>query len=180
MNGDEAGAGVLAGVIQAASIASRRSLDDLTALSRKYDPYRFGRAKGHREGQWFAGWFARLVRPVERIHLRGLHYRLVAHGGVVKPDGTRYVNSDADSLWMQEEAAKAARWLGYVPFSRFTDSPLWFPLKIRKNGGEGRLGLFDGPHLRQFERLEVEAGPRQQRFDVKRPALRVAGFRSFR
>ena len=44
------------------------------------------------------------------IHLRGLHYRFVARGDVLKPDGKPYVNDDANWTWLSEIAAKAARW----------------------------------------------------------------------
>jgi hypothetical protein len=53
--------------------------------------------------------------------LRGFHYLLVAHGGIAKPDGKPYENTDKDYLWMTDLAAKAARWLGFVGFDRFVD-----------------------------------------------------------
>jgi hypothetical protein len=45
----------------------------------------------------------------------------VAFGGVTKPDGTAYENSDEDYKWMTDHAAKSARWLGLVGFNRFVD-----------------------------------------------------------
>ena len=49
-----------------------------------------------------------------QIHLRGLHYMLI---GRPKPDGEPYTNADADWLWLQSDAAEAARWLGRLPFA---------------------------------------------------------------
>ena len=33
-----------------------------------------------------------------------------------------YANTEADWLWLQSNAAKAARWLGYIPFERIRDA----------------------------------------------------------
>lgn len=38
-----------------------------------------------------------------------------------KPDGTPYGNTDDDWLWLQDDCAKAARFLGYIPFGQITD-----------------------------------------------------------
>jgi hypothetical protein len=55
------------------------------------------------------------------IHLRGLHYMLMSDE-VTKPNGLPYTNTDADWVWLQENAAKAARWLGYLPFAQIVDN----------------------------------------------------------
>ena len=52
-----------------------------------------------------------------RIHLRGLHYMVL---GRPKPDGTPYEN-DKNWEWLQDDAAKAARFLGYIPFEQIID-----------------------------------------------------------
>ncbi|WP_405750031.1 hypothetical protein OHA19_10575 [Streptomyces sp. NBC_00012] len=36
-------------------------------------------------------------------------------------DGKPYTNTDADWTWLQSDAAKAARWLGYLPFEQIVD-----------------------------------------------------------
>jgi hypothetical protein len=41
---------------------------------------------------------------------------------VTKPNGLPYTNTDADWVWLQENAAKAARWLGYLPFAQIVDN----------------------------------------------------------
>ena len=57
------------------------------------------------------------------VHLRGLHYLIASSGDVVKPaDGRLYVNSDEQWVWLSEHAARAGRWLGYVPFERILDA----------------------------------------------------------
>ena len=58
--------------------------------------------------------------PYGAVHLRGLHYRPVAAGDVVKPYGVLYINRDADWTWLQIQPAKAGRWL-YVQFDRIID-----------------------------------------------------------
>src|SRR5262249_38981904 len=55
------------------------------------------------------------------IHLRGLHYRISSAGAIQRPDGKPYLNTDDCWEWLQEDAAKAGRWLGYVPFERIID-----------------------------------------------------------
>jgi hypothetical protein len=121
MIGDDTATGRLADILRAACIASRGSPDDFTVQARHLDPYRLGRPKSHREGQWFAEWLNRLMTTTARVHLRGFHYVLIAFGGVMKPNGAPYRNTLADYQWLNNYAAKAARWLGYVPFDRFID-----------------------------------------------------------
>jgi hypothetical protein len=106
--------------LKAARSASGLALDDLTVLSQKYDPFRFDTPERHRDAAWFAELFARLVGPDETVHIRGFHYRLVAAGGVAKPDGLPYENNSADYTVLGD-AAKRARWLGYVAFDRIVD-----------------------------------------------------------
>ena len=111
--------GSLARILHAATRSGFR-LSDLTVLSVKRDPYRMDRPVTNREGQWFAEWLDRLF-PSTIVHLRGFHYALVAHGGVMKPDGSAYENTDDDYVWLIDDAAKAARWLGHVGFERIID-----------------------------------------------------------
>lgn len=116
------GEGVLRQEIAASAVAEGVSLNALTVLSSGRDPYRLDTPAGHTIGRWCGDQVARLVRPGEAVHLRGLHYRLVSTPKpVLKPDGKPYRNTDEDWGWLQEKAAKAARWLGYVPFERIRD-----------------------------------------------------------
>lgn len=111
--------GALRRQIEAAAHTVGLSLCDLTVAAVQNDPYRYDTPARHRDGQWFAEQIARFV-PSGPIHLRGLHYRLVASGDVHKPDGKPYINADPEWEWLQK-IAQAARWLGYVPFSRIVD-----------------------------------------------------------
>jgi hypothetical protein len=86
-------------------------LQDLTVLARQNDPFLQDTPAGHRDGQWFAAQIARFVR--QPIHLRGLHYRMVAAADVLKPNGKPYTNTDEEWRWLQEHPAKAGRWLRY-------------------------------------------------------------------
>jgi hypothetical protein len=61
-------------------------LEDLTVLSAEVDPYRNDTAAGHRDAAWFKEHFDLAMRG-GRIHLRGLHYRLVARGDIKLPGG---------------------------------------------------------------------------------------------
>ena len=115
------GSGALRQILEAAAREARVPLSDLTVLDKKVDPYRQDTPAGHRDGAWLAEQMARLgiVGP---IHLRGLHYALVSSTSLTKPDGARYLNNADDWEWLQVEASKAARWLGYVPFDRIIDA----------------------------------------------------------
>lgn len=105
-------------------------LKALTVLSSQRDPFRVDTEANHRDAQWLADRVQTLLRDDQQIHLRGLHYVVL---GQTKPDGTTYITSDKDPdwIWLSESAAKAARWLGYIPFDRFFDQRNGEPLIIR-------------------------------------------------
>jgi hypothetical protein len=92
----------------------------MSVLSLRKDPYRLDTPAFHRDGAWLAEQIARIAVRVP-IHLRGLHYALVASAKIIKPNGATYTNTDADWNWMSESAAKAARWLGHVPWEHIVD-----------------------------------------------------------
>jgi hypothetical protein len=107
--------------IEAEAETTGMSLDDLTVLSTQLDPYRLDCPRGHELGKWFADQVERFYPPDDLVHLRGLHYRIVASGDVRRPDGKPYPNTESNWIWLQSRASKAARWLGYVPFDRIRD-----------------------------------------------------------
>lgn len=117
--------------------------DDLTVLSRHNDPFRLDTAAAHRDAAWFAEHFNQHVAPLRTIHLRGFHYILVSAGGVLKPDGSPYQNTEEDHVWLLSFAAKRARWLGYVGFDQFTDERNEGPVVWRPSpsaaAAEGRV-----------------------------------------
>lgn len=96
------------------------SQSDLTVLSARRDPYRLDTPAMHCAGQWLAGEMQRLhVRTP--VHLRGMFYVLVAAGDIRRPNGDAFINIDDNWVWLQETAAKAGRWLGYVPWHAIKD-----------------------------------------------------------
>jgi hypothetical protein len=136
------GNGRLRQVIEAAAREASLPLSDLTVLDKKVDPYRQDTPAGHRDGAWLAAQMARLgiTRP---IHLRGLHYALVSSTSLTKPNGERYRNVADDWEWLQVEAAKAARWLGYVPFDQVVDARNDAPVIVVHDGStpQTQIGL---------------------------------------
>ena len=114
------GSGVLYREIEAAAAASGSSIKALTVLSPKNDPYRLDTTVGHALGEWLAEQIEHFIGAERRVHLRGLLYVLVSAGNVLKPDGRLFVNTHDNWLWLGR-AAKAARWLRYVPFNRIRD-----------------------------------------------------------
>ena len=109
--------------------AAGGSLGSLTVLAAQNDPFRVDTDANHRDGQWLADKLTELRLTGPR-HLRGLHYALI---GEPKPNGQPYSNTDEDWTWLAAPA-KAARWLGYIPFDRIVDQrnddpvvKLWTP-----------------------------------------------------
>jgi hypothetical protein len=118
---DPAAASYLRQVLEEACDTEGCSAKALTVLSAQHDPFRVDTPARHRDGEWLAVHAARLGLGDRRIHLRGLHYMLVS-GEVRKPNGLPYTNTDKDWIWLGEHAAKAARWLGYMPFEQIVDA----------------------------------------------------------
>jgi hypothetical protein len=96
------------------------SLKDFTVLSPQLDPYRLDTPANHIVGRWFAEQMIRLRLLERRLHLRGIHYALL--GSTAMPTGEPYTNTSECWEWLQNEAAKAARWLRYVPFDAISDA----------------------------------------------------------
>lgn len=129
-SGKEEDFGPLRIILEDACREAGCSRDALTVLSSLRDPYRLDRPACHLEGQWVGAQVARFFTVIQRIHLRGLHYAIVAAGNVRKPDGNVYRNTNSDWMWLAH-ALKFARWLGYVPFDRITDQRNAAPKSFR-------------------------------------------------
>jgi hypothetical protein len=112
--------GLLRMMLEEACASGSYSLSELTVLAAQNDPFRVDTPARHRDGEWLAMQADRLGLGDRIIHLRGLHYMLVS-GEVTKADGKPYTNTDPDWTWLQGNAAKAARWLGYIPFQQIAD-----------------------------------------------------------
>jgi hypothetical protein len=126
-------AGALKRVLDVSREEMRCSRDALTVL--QVDPYRFDTPANHRDATWVADQLERAIGGFRRIHWRGLHYAIVAAGNIIKPSGAVYRNTEEDWHWLLDHAAKAARWLGYVPFERISDSRNSDPVIHRKPEG---------------------------------------------
>jgi hypothetical protein len=116
--GGRAMTGALRAALEKAMTEHGCPMKDLTVLDKQTDPFRVDTPAGHRDGEWLASTAARLGLGNRKIHLRGLHYMVI---GEPKPDGTPYANTAKDWEWLQSDAAKAARFLGYIPFDQITD-----------------------------------------------------------
>ena len=75
------------------------------------------------------------------IHLRGFHYLLVSTSGLLKPNGLPYRNSEEDWRWLVQDAAKAARWLGHIPFEQIVDARNTEPVDGTKPEARISVGL---------------------------------------
>ena len=160
------GNGRLRQILEAAAGEACLPLSDLTVLDKKVDPYRQDTPAGHRDGAWLAEQMARLgiAGP---IHLRGLHYALVSSTSLTRPDGSRYLNTADCWEWLQVEAAKAARWLGYVPFDQIVDARNDAPVIV----------VHDGEALESQIGLGAEIEVRVPDLEDIKPTVYLAGFR---
>jgi hypothetical protein len=107
-------------VLTATAAETGRPLKDFTVLADQNDPYRLDTPARHRDGEWLAIIAREHGLGDRQIHLRGLHYMILS-AEAVKPDGNRYTNTDKDWEWLQGTCAKAARFLGYIPFDQIVD-----------------------------------------------------------
>jgi hypothetical protein len=162
------GINVLRQILETACQKQKASLTDLTVLSAAVDPYRLDTNAGHRDGAWLATQLNKTCGPTTRIHWHGLHYAIVADGKIKKPNGEIYRNTEADWIWLSENAGKAARWLGYIPFERIIDNRNAEPIIHRKAKvrPEARLSIgldIDIPDAEDIEPLPIAKGfiPRQ-------------------
>lgn len=114
----EIGGGSLRQVLEQHRQAEGLTLNDLTVLSNGRDPFRLDTPANHRDAAWLAEAVTEFLPADATIHLRGSHYALL---GRTRPRGGVYVNDDDTWTWLSEKAAKAARWLGYLPFTRIVD-----------------------------------------------------------
>ncbi len=112
------GGGKLRRALEDATAGGGYTMNDLTVLDKANDPFRVDTPARHRDGEWLATTAATLGLGDRTVHLRGLHYMLI---GQPKPDGTPYANTEKDWLWLAEDAAKAARFLNYMPFGQIVD-----------------------------------------------------------
>ena len=101
----------------------------LLALSTQHDPFYVGTKADVEKAKWFAGIYRDMGSP-DNVHVRRVHYAIVARGDIEKPpdrsgrnpkgNGLTYENTEKD--WkMLTQASKYARYLDLVPMQSFVD-----------------------------------------------------------
>lgn len=123
----------LRAALDEATGGNNHRLSEFTVLDHKNDPFRLDTPARHRDGQWLAEQAEELGFTDRTIHLRGLHYAVL---GRTKPDGTPYENTIKNWEWLANDAGKAARFNGYMPFERIVDQRNAAPV-IRVRGADG-------------------------------------------
>jgi hypothetical protein len=137
-----------------------------TVLDVKNDPFRIDTRASHRDGQWLASIMKALGLGNRKIHLRGLHYAVL---GQPKPDGTPYANTAKDWEWLTGEAAKAARWLDYIPFGQVVDQRNAEPVIRIRETGEPQAYLTTQLHIRIPHADELKPKIDVDGFDAVQP-----------
>ncbi|HEX7013263.1 MAG TPA: hypothetical protein VF161_10965 [Steroidobacteraceae bacterium] len=147
----------LRSVIEGARDETGGSLGDLTVLSVQVDPYRLDTPAFHEVGQWLADQMNRLGLMDRQLHLRGIHYALL--GSTTMPKGVPYTNTGENWEWLQDKAAKAARWLGYVPFDAITDARNEEPIILAPPSKPTGYGFLSAePCVKYPEIIGIEPG----------------------
>jgi hypothetical protein len=139
--------------------ASGYTAGQLTVLAVQRDPFRLDTPARHRDGRWLQEHADRLGLEDRTFHLRGLHYMLVS-GEATKPNGFPYTNTEEDWVWMSEDAAKAARWLGYIPFEQIVDARNSEPTIVvrEQNPLEPWISVGVQVEIPEADELEPQAG----------------------
>ena len=104
------------------------SYTDLLALSPGNDPYAMGKPAEQKQARWFADLAGRVRRGLEKIHVRGYHYRWFTRKGDGL-DGRQYEN-DKEHWQEISKASKIARVLGLVDPESFIDRRNKMQLRI--------------------------------------------------
>lgn len=105
--------------------------EELRVTSPQNEPFLSGETNDKQaRAQWFTQQFNRFY-PFGTCRVRGLHYRCVAVGDLLKPNGKVYQNTEDDWCWLGL-AATNARWLGLVPFDRIVDNRNDDPIIIQR------------------------------------------------
>jgi hypothetical protein len=163
------GEGPLASFFASQCEESGHSPDDLTVLSRERDPFRLDIPTKRRDAEWFADKFRRHFADREEAHLREIHYVLAtAVPPIRRPDGHPYRNTHKDWRWLLNKPAKAARWLGLVPWNRISDNRSEDPVIHRQEPSGGAeaslLTELDVP-----DEIDVTPTPTLDGFEADQP-----------
>jgi hypothetical protein len=98
-----------------------KNVPELLALTRERDPFYCGHTPTQQEqAKWFARMWEQEYKGQTGIHIRRMHYRLVARGDCLKTNGMPYENRRADWILLTE-ASRYARILHLVPADAFVD-----------------------------------------------------------
>jgi hypothetical protein len=129
-------------LLERMAAAGIRSQKAATVMAPHRDPYRMEKYRPEAE------WLAESIRRIEHrpVHVRGLHYAAI---DTRLPTGNPYTNTEKSYEWMQDKPAKAARWLGLVPWTDIID----------KKNDEPRVSRFEAPEPQpciQLGSVEVE------------------------
>lgn len=89
-----------------------RKVNDLLAMSPMRDPFYSGTPGDQKKAEWFAEIWDKFANT-NGAHLRRVHYQVLSHANIAKPNGKLYINDDASWEFLTDAAA-SARYLGLV------------------------------------------------------------------
>jgi hypothetical protein len=99
---------------------NKQRINNYLVLSPQNDPFYAGSEAQRRDAEWVSKLYHDLLGSPEDVHIRRIHYSIVARGNVLKPNGMVYENTEKDWYYL-ENACKYARYLDLIPVSRFVD-----------------------------------------------------------
>jgi hypothetical protein len=157
--------GVLADFLD--RMCAGQSRKALTVLSR--DPFALSGPLYRQAAEWFVECFD--DRFSDRLtHLREVHYVLSqARDLPPKPNGGAYLNTFKHWKWLTDVPAKAARWLGLLPFDSIIDNRSEPPTRNRPSrAGEPEVGSLL-TELPVPEEVDVAPTPSLESFAADQP-----------
>jgi len=97
-----------------------KSVNDLLVMAPQNDPFYTGSKAQVRDAEWVSSLYHDVLESPRDVHIRRIHYGLVARSDIQKPDGAIYENTEKDWCYL-ENACKYARYLNLIPAENFVD-----------------------------------------------------------
>jgi hypothetical protein len=163
------GFGALRAILEDACETIGCGLGDLTVLSAQVDPYRLDTPSGHRDGQWVAEQFDRVVKHGKKIHWRGLHYVIVVQAaqqtGCLDHNRWRFgpdfwPRSYSSPRWSEWQDLLRKREYYRIQQEKLPHQPDYFKAQIEELSQ--KIAAIDAENLARAQTLNAQEEPRRR------------------